>query len=92
VLQRVAACCSVLQRVEQSRDVTQCLCLDENTQLSPQQSCIVRPHISVSQRVAVCCSVLQCVGFSHNVTRCLCLDDNTRLSPLHACMAIRRDI
>ena len=55
MLQRVAACCSVLQCVAVCCSLLQCVAVCCN----------------VLQRVAVCCNVLQCVAMCCNVLQCV---------------------
>jgi len=60
VLQRVAACCSMLQCVAVCWMLTQMKCCNCDTTCS-LHNCSVAVCCSVLQRVAVCRSVLQCV-------------------------------
>ena len=59
MLQRVAACCSVLQRVAACRSVLQSFSIKQWT---THCFCSVAVCCSMLQRVAACCSVLQCVA------------------------------
>jgi len=71
VLQRVAACCSVLRRVAVHAHT--------NPDAQTHQSCVC-----IFKRVAECCSVLQCVAICCSVLQCVAANAHTHLeAPTH---------
>ena len=75
VLQCVAVCCSVLQRVAGYCSMLQCVavcqCVTQNSNHWSSRS--ETSHLSVMQGVAQCCSVLQGVAVCCRVLQCVAL-------------------